>query len=126
MASSTETAGMAALLGLVVGCAGEQGGAGDSGSPTAGCEDTVWSWQSVGEPFSRTWCTSCHHSDLPVEARQGAPAEVNLETHAGFVAWAGEIEDRVWSADQPMPPVGVPPEDELAALEAWLACGAPE
>jgi uncharacterized membrane protein len=88
--------------------------------------ESPWNWQSVGDPFSKTWCTPCHHSALPVEARQGAPLEVNLETHELFVLWAGEIEDRVWDTDAPMPPMGVPPEEDRAALLEWLSCGAPE
>ena len=125
MASWTEAAPAALLLVLAAGCGGG-GAADDSGATPAACADSAWTWQNTGEPFSRTWCTSCHHSDLPAEARQGAPIDVNLETHAQFVSWADEIEARVWSEGAPMPPVGLPPEEALEALGEWLACGAPE
>ena len=125
MASWTERILGMAMLGCAAGCTGN-GSLDDSGDLPAECADSPWTWQNTGEPFARTWCTSCHHSDLGAGARQGAPLDVNLETYSAFMAWADRTEARVWNESSPMPPVGIPPEGDLLALEEWLACGAPE
>ena len=128
MASWTEGALLLAG-GLALGCgskADDTGTRSDTASPAETCESQPWSWQNTGEPFMRTWCTQCHHSDLAEADRQGAPVGVDLESHADAVAWADRIEARVWADGAPMPPAGGPSQGELDVLAEWLACGAPE
>lgn len=133
MASWTAERGVFVVaLALATACGGK---AADSGSAASSsdtgvsgdtCETQPWSWQNTGEPFMRTWCTQCHHRDLPAEQRQGAPADVNLETYDDFQAWSERIEARVWTDAAPMPPAGGPTEEELEILAEWMDCGAPE
>jgi uncharacterized membrane protein len=128
MASWTE--GVLLLsVGLALGCGSkpdETGAGADPDSPAETCESQPWSWQNTGEPFMRTWCTQCHHSDLAEGDRQGAPVGVDLETHADALLWRDRIEARVWADSAPMPPAGGPSTEELEVLAEWLACGAPE
>jgi hypothetical protein len=79
-------------------------------------------WNNVGAPFFTTWCTACHAAGL--EERQGAPADCNLDSHAGVVAWAPSIAAKLETGA--MPPQGTPPEDTTSAVLQWLECGAPE
>jgi len=128
MASWTDPAALLLSVGLTVGCGSKTADSGsiDSGNPASTCETQPWSWDNTGAPFMRTWCTSCHHSDLDAEARQGAPEGVNLESWSDVQTWAERVEARVWADSAPMPPAGGPTEAELEILAEWLACGAPE
>jgi len=125
MASWTDRALLLSCLGLTVAC-NPKPATPDSGLPEPECETLIWNWQNTGEPFMRTWCTSCHHSDLDDDSRQGAPIDVNLETYADFVRWAERVDARVWATSAPMPPAGGPTEEELDLLGTWMDCGAPE
>jgi uncharacterized membrane protein len=118
------------LLLLLWGCVGPatlDDTVADSGLDTAqdGCDASL-GWDTVGQPYSRTWCTSCHSSTLVPEARQGAPEGVDFDTYAGVTAYADRIAARIASVDQPMPPVGEPPADDTDRMVRWLDCGAPE
>lgn len=124
MASSTERTILVMSLGLALGCGSK---AADTGTDAASeCKSVPWNWQNTGEPFMRTWCTSCHHSDLNQGERQGAPVGIDLVTHDDFLMWAERVDVRVWADTLPMPPAGGPTEDELEILAEWMDCGAPE
>lgn len=104
-------------------------GGGDTGSPPrptaeADCGDPLLTWETVGDPFVRTWCTSCHSSALAEEHRQGAPVGVDFDSYDNVIAYAARIEARVTSDDAPMPPAGTPDADEEARFLEWLACEA--
>ena len=128
MESWTERTLGCMAVGLMVACGAKSSDSAveDSGAAPGACDTSPWTWQNTGEPFMRTWCTSCHHPDLPEGQRQGAPVDVNLDTHSDVRMWADRIQARVWTEDAPMPPVGVPTEGELEALAEWLDCGAPD
>ena len=90
------------------------------------CAEMMWTYENVGAPFMTTWCTACHSSDLDSQYRAGAPDTVNLDTLDDVRQWNERILARVFNEDSPMPPAGLPAEDELLRLEEWLLCGAPE
>lgn len=88
-------------------------------------DDSDLTWENFGGPFVLTYCTGCHHSELPADVRQNAPYAINLET----VELVRQNADRMWAraADQnaTMPPAGAAADDERELLGEWLACGAP-
>ena len=90
------------------------------------CSDMIWTYDNVGAPFMTTWCTACHSSDLDSQYRAGAPDTVNLDTLEDVQQWNERILACVLNDDSPMPPAGLPSEDDLSRLEEWLLCGAPE
>ncbi len=102
-------------------------GTDDTSGPDA--SDCDWmTWHNVGEPFFTTWCTACHSSELEspdeVEKRQGAPVDCNLDSYAGVVAKAPDIQAKLMAGS--MPPTGTPSADSKSAVLQWLECGAPE
>jgi hypothetical protein len=117
------------LLLAVAACGGED----PAPAPTSGFR-SVWerpcpegsalTWETFGEGFVRTWCTSCHSRDLAEGVRQGAPLDVNLDTAGGVRRHL----DRVWAmaadGNASMPPVGGPSPEDRERLGEWLACGA--
>jgi hypothetical protein len=88
-------------------------------------DDSDLTWENFGGPFVLTYCTGCHHSELPADVRQNAPYAINLES----VELVRTNADRMWAraADQnaTMPPAGAAADDERTLLGEWLACGAP-
>lgn len=88
------------------------------------CSEGLYNYTTVGQPFMLTWCTSCHHSDLQIEDRQGAPPSVNLENYTDVIAQLARIEARVLTDPITMPPAGGPTSKELDRLAIWIACGA--
>ena len=82
------------------------------------------SWENFGAPLMLSWCTGCHHSQLPDADRAGAPLHINLDTHADVQSFAALIEAAATGEDPTMPPVGGPPETDRALLAEWLRCGA--
>ncbi len=78
-------------------------------------------WTSVGQPFTRAYCSSCH-SPL-VTRRFGAPVEVDLFTLEQVQAHAQRSAVRI--AEGTMPPSGGPSPTELDRVARWFACGAP-
>lgn len=94
---------------------------GDGGAPLD-C-DTAGTWATVGHPLALTWCTGCHDDDRSGETRHGAPPGVDLDSLAGWQAHGERALAR--SQAGTMPPGGGLSAEDLAALEAWLACGAP-
>lgn len=98
--------------------------------------DNTLTWRSFGGGFLLTWCTGCHSSTLPADARQGAPEDINFDTHAAFkphdrlVYERAVLEAHALAADpnasaSPMPPAGLPSEADRKRLAQWIACGAP-
>ena len=91
-----------------------------------GCEDIPWTYQNVGDPFMRTWCTSCHHVDLPEEQRSGALLGVNFHSYTEVISQLERIKARTLSEPMTMPPAGGPSDQELNRLREWIDCGAPQ
>ena len=99
---------------------------GDTATPgmTDTCADSPATWETVGEPTLRTWCTPCHSENLAVDQRQGAPEGVDFDTYELTLPWVQRIVAR--TVDQvDMPPAGGVTQAERDALAAWVACGAP-
>lgn len=118
------------------GSSGEGGTTGAEASTSSGssgadaCADSVLTWENFGEPFMLSWCTGCHHSELPSAERACAPCFANFDEHAGVHPLAAYIELRVldWAEHEgtkPMPPAAIIPDDERALLREYLQCGAP-
>jgi hypothetical protein len=95
----------------------------DSADPDVSASCDWMTWENVGQPYFKTWCTACHSSDLPEEKRQGAPMGCNLDTYADVVAWSPDIQAKLLAGT--MPPTGTPPQDLEHAVLDWLECGAP-
>lgn len=98
--------------------------------PAGNCPpDSAVSWENTGEPFLRTWCSSCHGSGIEGEHRLGAPDEVNLDSRQGAVRWSGGILLQALlpntDGSYDMPPLARVPEAERLRFKEWLACGAP-
>ncbi|MEQ1505251.1 MAG: hypothetical protein ABMB14_23675, partial [Myxococcota bacterium] len=84
---------------VLAGCAGD----GTDTTPQPNCEDGD-TWTTVGEPFVRTWCTSCHASTLPAELRYGAPLGLDFDTLAGVRASADAVAGASTGDAPRMPP----------------------
>lgn len=91
------------------------------GPPTSApaCDD---GWEEV-EPVFRTWCTSCHSSELEGDLRYGAPPGVDLDTLAGVRRSQAGV--RAMLEAGAMPPAGGLEDADRDTLLAWLACDAP-
>jgi len=90
------------------------------------CDNSVYNYTNVGDPFMRTWCTSCHHSDLEQEWRAGAPLGVDLNTYELVAQYAERIDARAIGENPTMPPAGGPTQIEIDRLQVWLECGLPQ
>jgi uncharacterized membrane protein len=90
-----------AAAGLLLGC-GDKIDAVQQGScpATQGSVD----YESDIKPILDTLCTGCHSSKLSGNARNGAPAALNLDTFQGVVAAADKAGTRL--QNETMPPSG--------------------
>lgn len=119
----------------LAGCEGDESG--ESAPPAIAIEDveslderpcpdeSYLTYESFGGPFIVTWCSGCHAAALPDGQRQGAPLNSNFDSLKDIRAWAPRIWARTGDHNATMPPIGVPDDEERAALGEWLACGAP-
>jgi hypothetical protein len=98
--------------------------------------DNTLTWRSFGGGFLLTWCTGCHSSTLAADARQGAPDDINFDSHAAFkphdrlvyeraVLEAHAVATAANASASPMPPAGLPSDADRKRLAQWIACGAP-
>lgn len=102
-------------------------------APTPACPPgNPLTFRSFGAGFLRTWCTGCHSSTLPERERQGAPDDVNFDSHALYLPHAREVLARAVleahapaESASPMPPAGLVPEPDRRRLAQWIACGSP-
>ena len=90
------------------------------------CETTSATYETVGEPFMRTWCTPCHHSELVGDDRPLGSEGVNLDTYSLVIEHLDRIEVRALGDNPTMPPAGGPSPEDLERLAFWLECGAIE
>jgi hypothetical protein len=88
-------------------------------------DDSALTWENFGGPFVLTWCTGCHHSELPADVRQNAPFAINLETADLVRTNAARVWARAADQNATMPPAGAPALEERELFGEWLACGAP-
>jgi hypothetical protein len=94
------------------------------GPEPAGCDDAP-TWDDFAHGYVQTWCQPCHSSLLTGADRQGAPAGVDFDTWSEVYAQRDRVQARaVDYLPSPMPPQGGVPEDDVARLGQWLACGA--
>jgi uncharacterized membrane protein len=87
------------------------------------CETTTASYATVADPFMRTWCTPCHHTELEGPDRPLGSEGVNLDTYELVISHLDRIEARALADTPTMPPGGGPSDEELTRLELWLECG---
>ena len=87
------------------------------------CKTTTASYATVADPFMRTWCTPCHHTELEGPDRPLGSERVNLDTYDLVITHLDRIEARALGDTPTMPPGGGPSAEELAQLELWLECG---
>jgi uncharacterized membrane protein len=105
-----------ALCAALVAC----GGPADAEGP---CSPYV-TWATVGEPYVRTWCASCHAADLHGPDRAGAPLGVDFDTLDDVRSRADRVSQRV--TDDTMPPSTAPDATERTRFLDWMRCGLPE
>lgn len=89
---------------------------------TAGDPCALYTWDVVGAPFVRTWCTPCHGAALPPAQRSGAPPDVDLDTEADVLAHAARVLARTVGDNPTMPPAAGPDEAERALFATYVAC----
>lgn len=116
-------AGPALLALILLSCTGKGE---DSGDDPLVCppEGTEATWSNHAAPFLDTWCTGCHHSELPADLRQGAPVGMDFDTWEGANAWSRSIYERV-VVKRTMPPAGGPSDEGRELLGEWLSCELP-
>ena len=122
------------LLGACEGSASTPATSGESASDTETpaarqldpCETTNATYATVGEPFMRTWCTPCHHSELTGDDRPLGSEGVNLDTYELVASHLDRVEARALGENPTMPPAGGPSPEDLERLAFWLECGAVE
>ncbi len=102
---------------LLLACAG--GVTSDTAAET--CADTApeVTWDGDVHGFFLSYCDACHAATSP--ERHGAPTTVTFDTPQQVLAMAQRIRVRTLD-EQTMPVGGGVPSDDLALLEAWLAC----
>lgn len=113
-------------------------GGGDGGVPAdvlstgSTCPpSSTLTYGSFGATFFSTYCLRCHSTaNVTVEERNGAPPDVNFDTHDLVRPLARRI-DRMAAigpdrANRIMPLDGLAPsDDERRSLGEWIACGTP-
>ena len=92
--------------------------------------DSTLTYQSFGEPFMTSYCTSCHSSKLMGADRHGAPLLHDFDTLPGIMVFDQHIDETTASGpaatNTSMPLDGPAPSlDERRQLGEWLACGTP-
>lgn len=97
---------------------------GEKSQPSFSCDDPSLSYHTVGQPFLRDYCTSCHSAQLTGQLRFGAPGNVDLDSLKDARNWASRIRARSIESDT-MPPTGGIKATDKANFEAWLDCGTP-
>ena len=90
------------------------------------CEESPWTYENTGDPYMRTWCTSCHHSEMSGDNRVDGTEGINLNGFGNVSALLERIEARALGDTPTMPPSGGPTQIERDQLAEWIACGAPE
>ena len=86
------------------------------------CNDII-TYETVGAPFLRSYCTGCHSSNLPRGLRYGAPDSINLDTYEDAKQHA--IRSYVRSVHfEDMPPSGGITQQEKQRFMQWALCGA--
>ena len=98
----------------------------DDATPDESCDNSPWTYSNTGDPFMRTWCTSCHHTDMADTVRPDGTEGINLDGFGNVAAFLERIEARALGDSPTMPPAGGPSEVEREQLAEWIACGAPE
>ena len=101
------------------------GGSDDKPADTAAECDTELTWENFGAGFTSTWCTPCHSSSLTGGDRNGAPAEVDLETADDVRQWSNRIRVLATGDEPMMPSDGATKAGDRALLLEYLDCGAP-
>lgn len=97
-------------------------------------------WESFGQDFMATYCTSCHASTLPHSQRNGAPLYHDYDSLQGVMRIPDHVDEQAGkgpdSTNTLMPPSRCPStpggkldtdcpkpsDDQRAKLAAWLAC----
>ncbi len=110
---------------MLASCTGDEGTEPDTPVVETGTAECLDTWESWASGFLRTWCTSCHSSELGEGQRYDAPVGIDFDTYASTVALAALIERSATGDDADMPPVGGPPAHDRERLATWFACGAP-
>ena len=103
-----------------------------AGPTGATCPDgSAVTYDSFAQGFFGSYCVRCHASTLTGGARNGAPPDVNLDSHAAITPAIAARIDRVAAAGPTrinifMPLSGAAPTDaERDRLGEWIACGTP-
>lgn len=125
--SSSRLIATALLLGaasLTSGCSGEKPT--ESVCPPA----QTLTYANFGMKFFTDYCTGCHAANMSGQEREGAPAEINLDTLEGIRMWSADVDRNAAAGpaatNTSMPPKSPSPSDEeRRRLGEWLACGAP-
>ena len=86
------------------------------------CSEAI-TYETVGQPFLRNYCTGCHASSLPVGKRYGAPLGVDLDTFSGAKQYALRSYARAVHL-QDMPAGGGVSEMDRQRFTQWALCGA--
>ncbi|MBX2796459.1 MAG: hypothetical protein KTR31_02285 [Myxococcales bacterium] len=112
---------------MLVGCGGNDDAPKDV--DTAEPEECLDTWENWTEGFLRTWCTSCHSSQLPAgrdpDLRYGAPQGSDFDVYGVVVANAVSIQAFATGDSPTMPPVGGPDASDRQRLVDWITCGMP-
>jgi uncharacterized membrane protein len=99
----------------------ESGDSGDS------CDPNLYNYETVGLPYTWSWCVPCHSADLAEgQERAEAPVDVNFNTYADLIQDLDKIEAWALGVEPSMPPAGGPTEEALALFTHWIECGAQE
>ena len=86
------------------------------------CSDAI-TYETVGEPFLRNYCTGCHASNLEEGERFGAPISVNLDSYSDARQWSLRSYVRTVHF-QTMPPSGGIDPVKMDLFKRWTLCGA--
>ena len=113
--------GLAGAMIMLGGCPAPDGTDSDDPILEDACAD--YTWETVGGPYTRSWCTGCHGSAVADGERAGAPVGVDFDDEDGVRDHWDAVQARAVEGEPPsMPPGGGPSAAELEAFDLWMAC----
>lgn len=112
------------------GCCSSEGVLGDETGATC-VPDTALTYENFGKEFMTQYCVRCHASNLSGAARQGAPADHDLDSLPAIRGIREHVDQTAGASDtvtnDTMPPDGLKPSpQERKDLATWIACDLPE
>jgi uncharacterized membrane protein len=98
---------------------------GGDADDTVDCTGEVPTYDTFGEDFVGTYCSSCHAASVTGADRMSAPTDYVFDTLEQIAAKADEMASEIHTKAMPYGPSSLKPSDEERnKAVTWLKCGA--